>query len=140
MRYCDLTEQDTYIRLPKIDQGEVQLLWHCDYWDGPKSGLLLYNGKKHWFQVYQESDDSDFRDYYRRFLIIELSEAQLKEEEYWHALFQEKVGTHTDYVPQGKSHAEQLKPRELWHEFYEAYQKRQQLDLSQNHIVGWYET
>lgn len=35
-----------YAHLPQIDGGEVRLLWHCDFWDGPRSGLCLYQGRK----------------------------------------------------------------------------------------------
>src|SRR5215207_5227193 len=104
MMYSDLLRREDYLLLPEIDRGEVKLLWHSDFWDGPTSGMLLYRGKKHWFQVCDESDDPDLQDYYRRFLIIELSDRQLEEEEYWHSLFREKVGTHTDYEPQEVPH------------------------------------
>ena len=102
--------------------------------------MLLYQDEKYWFEIVAESDDPDFQDYYRRFLIIELSDQQLQEEEYWHELFREKVGNHTDYELQGIPHKEKLKPKDIWDEFYEPYQRRTEIDLSNNVVVGWYET
>jgi hypothetical protein len=140
MIYSELIHREDYLRLPKIDKSEVKLLWHSDYWDGPTSGMLLYRGKKRWFQVCDESDDPGLRDYYRRFLIVELSDRQLEEEEYWQGLFREKVGTHTDHELQGESQKGRVNPKEMWDGFYEPYQKRVKLDLSQNTVLGWYET
>ncbi|MEJ2749462.1 MAG: hypothetical protein P8183_16395 [Anaerolineae bacterium] len=122
--------------LPKVEKGQFKLLWHCDYWDGAKSGMLLYKDKKHWFQVFNENDD---KDYYRRFAIVELSESQLAEEESWHELFREKVGTHTDYGESGKRAVGTLKPQELWSEFYNAYKNRSPQDFSNNQVVAWFE-
>jgi hypothetical protein len=86
------------------------------------------------------SDDPDLRDYYRRFLIVELSDEQLREKEYWHNLFREKVGTHTDFEVQGKTLEEKLKPKETWDEFYRPYQQRKEVDLSDNLVIGWFES
>jgi len=122
--------------LPRIEQNHFQLLWHCDYWDGVKSGVLLYQDREFWFQVFSESDTAD---YYRRFAVLELSESQLQEEEYWHKLFQEKVGTHTDYDENSKRAVGALKPRDMWSEFYDAYQNRESPDFSNNIVVGWFE-
>src|SRR6266704_872833 len=97
VRLSELSEQDSYLQLPRIDRSEITLLWASDWWDGPKSGLLRYEGTKYWFELCSESDDPQFADYYRRFLIIQLSDEQMEEEEYWHELFREKVGHHTDF-------------------------------------------
>ena len=138
-RLLELSKTEDLVRLPKIDWHAAKLLWHDDYWDGPKSGLLLYQDKRYWFQVFEESDDSDLSDFFRRFVILELTEIQMKEEEHWHDLFREKVGTHTDYDESGMRVIGALKPEEMWHEFYDAYKKRQKPDLSNNIVIGWSE-
>lgn len=122
--------------IPKAQPDDLHMLWHSDYWDGPRSGLLLYRGQKLWFEVFDELDGGPI---YRRFLIVELSPEQLREEENWHELFRQKVGTHTDYDATQNRQLGALRPREMWHEFYDAYHKRTPLDLSNDLVVAWFE-
>jgi hypothetical protein len=49
---------------------------------------------------------------YRRFLVVHLTAEQLADEERWHELSREAVGTHTDYGEPGE-----LRPREGWARF-----------------------
>lgn len=86
--------------------------------------------------MFKESDEES---YHRRFAIIELSEAQLREEESWHELFKEKVGNHTDYDAHGNRFIGDITPRELWKEFYDKYSSRKPRDYSNNLVVGWFE-
>jgi hypothetical protein len=124
-----------YAHLPQRDRGEVQLLWHADYWDGPLNGLCRYRDRKCWFELCAEGEPEAGDKFYRRYLLLELGKDQLDEEEYWHRLFQEKVGTHADY---GEAQRE-VKPRHSWAEFYEPYQKRGKVDYSANPALGWFE-
>jgi hypothetical protein len=139
-RLLELATMEDLVRLTKIDWHSAKLLWHDDYCDGPKSGLLLYQNKRYWFQVFKDNEESNLSDYLRRFVILELTENQMKEEVHWHELFVEKVGTHTDYDENGKRVIGALKPEEIWHEFYDAYEKRQKPDLLNNIVIGWAET
>jgi hypothetical protein len=41
MKYSEATEGNDYLSLPQIDKGAVRLLGYSDFWDGPKSGLLM---------------------------------------------------------------------------------------------------
>jgi hypothetical protein len=138
-RLLELATTEDLVRLPKIDWHSAKLLWHDDYCDGPTSGLFLYQNKRYWFQVFDKSEDSNSPDYFRRFVILELTENQMKEEVHWHELFVEKVGTHTDYDESGKRVIGALKPKENWHEFYDAYEKRQKPNLLNNIVIGWAE-
>jgi hypothetical protein len=122
-----------YAHLPRIDRSEVRLLWHSGYWDGPTSGLCLYRGRRCWFEMCAEGDEGD--DFYRRFLLLELTKEQLDEEEHWHELFCRKVGTHCDH---DDARGEVL-PRESWHEFYDEHRKRGKVDYSGNPALGWFE-
>jgi hypothetical protein len=134
--FSDLQNNQDLSNLPKIEESHFQLLWDCDYWDGPKSGILLYQKRKLWFQMFNENAETDD---HRQFAIIELLESQLDEEEYWHELFKEKVGTHTDYDEYSKRPVGALKPREMWPEFYEIHKNRKPRDFSKNLVVGWFE-
>ncbi len=124
-----------YAHLPKVERSEVQLLWHSSFWDSPKSGLCLYQGRKVWFEMGAEADEDGTDGYYRRFLLLELSSEQLADEEYWHELFRQKVGTNCDHGEPAPG----LRPREMWREFYEPYQKRERTDYTRNRALGWFE-
>jgi hypothetical protein len=134
----DISEPGSYQRAPQVDRPEIRLLWHADYWDGPLSGVLLYHGERCWFEVVEEGD-SDADGWFRRCVILRLSTAQLAEEERWHELFRAKVGTHTDYDAEGRKHTDGVRPRELWHEFYEPYGKRSKPAYLENEVLGWFD-
>lgn len=59
LRRSELSADDAYRQLPEIQPRDFQLLWHCDYWDGPRSELLLYHGQRCWSEVFAENDDED---------------------------------------------------------------------------------
>jgi hypothetical protein len=136
---ADITNRENYLRAPRIARDEVRLLWHTDFWDGPRSGMLVYRGEECWFQVFAESED-DNSNWYRRFLVLRLTSEQHAEECRWHDLFRTKVGIHTDYDEQQGRPAEGfLWPRETWHEFYDASRERTPPDFSRNEVLGWFE-
>lgn len=131
------TTADNYRTLPQIPRADVSLLWHCDYWDGPITGLLLWHGERLWFQMIDESGENEAA-WYRRFLLIRLSEQQLRDETWWHELFRQHVGTHNDYK-RAEDDPGTVRPGEQWNSFYIPYSKRVPLDLSQNEVLGWFE-
>lgn len=135
---ADITGPDDCLRAPRIDWAEVRLLWHADFWDRPRSGLLAYRGEECWFAVVAERED-DGPGWYRRFAVLRLSAAQLAEEWRWHELFRQKVGVHTDYDERGHRSIGALRPREWWPEFYEAYRQRVPADFSRCEVLGWLE-
>ena len=122
-----------------IKRKDVKYLWHCDYWDGPISGICLYDGEKCWFDQVKEYNNRS-----RTFKVIRLTAEQLKEEEYWHALFEEKVSVGTSYdenerrctLEDGKTY---LRSYELHHEFYDEQKKnRKKQDFSKNEVIGYF--
>jgi hypothetical protein len=131
---CD----EKYRLIPLIDRDEIHLLWHSDFWDGPRSGMLLYRGDEFWFEVIAESAD-DVIGWYRRFAVIKLSMEQHAEEWRWHRLFQENVGAHTDYDDAGQRPLGSLQPEEKWPRFYQEYRNRMPRDFSGNEVVGWFQ-
>lgn len=136
MILADLQAPDAYLALPQIEKAAVRWQWPCDFWDGPITGVVLYEGVKYWAQQCAEHVEAE--PWYRRYLIIELSEEQLQDEEYWHRLFEEKVGTHT--CSHLAAEARKVKREDHWREFYEPYQQRTPPDFSQNRVVGWFES
>src|SRR5262245_51968463 len=97
MKLGEITGGQSYLSAAQIDRADLRFLWHSDFWDGPRSGMLVYRGEECWFEVIDESEGDD-ADWYRRFAVLRLSKEQHAEEVRWHQLFREKVGTHTDYV------------------------------------------
>ena len=138
MRLTDLPD-DCLTQLPRVDEDLLRVLWHCEYWDGPRSGVLLYMTQPHWFQIYGEEDSGRWQDWYGKFLVIWLTEEQYAEEAAAHRLFQEKVGSHVDYDSEGRPIQGKQKAQETWHEYYDEAKKRPELDLSGNEVVGWFE-
>jgi len=136
MRLRDFSP-DKVNKLTKVKRIDLKLLWQSEYWDGPLNGLLSYEGLKYWFQVFDEPND--YSPDVRKFLINELSSEQLREEEQWHELFRQKVGTHTEYDEDGKGQIGELRPEEEWHEFYDAYKNRLVRDFSNNQVISWFE-
>jgi hypothetical protein len=136
----ELSSGYAYRQLPQIPRSELQLLWHADYWDGPRSGLVLYRGERCWFEVVAENDDED-EPYvcWRLFAVLRLTPDPLAEEERWHALFREKVGTHTDYDASGVRHVGQLRPQKEGWDFYAAWAARTPMNPDDNEVLGWFD-
>jgi hypothetical protein len=134
---ADIAGPDGCERVPRIDRAEVRLLWHSSYWDGPRSGMLVYHGEPCWFEVVAESEAGG-EGGYRRVAVTRLSPDQLAEEQRWHDLFRQKVGVHNDYDERGQR-VWALQPVERHREFYEAYRQRTPRDLSGCEVLGWFE-
>lgn len=137
---ADMSVPNAYLQVPQIDRAEVRLLWHSDFWDGPRSGMLVFRGEECWFEVVAENDDDPTTTWYRRFGILRLTPEQHAEECKWHELFRTKVGVHTDYdEQQNRPSVGFLWPEEQWHEFYGPYRNRVPHDFSCNEVLGWFE-
>jgi len=118
-----------------IDIENVKILYENTRYDGPGSGVLIYNDKKYYFKIIHEIcfDDEKTEEYFlpenkkfdriRIFGIYDLTEDEWKEEEKWHSLFQKYVGEHLDHDEDGKIDFRKVKPEEEWHKFYDKYNK-----------------
>lgn len=81
-----------YDLLPWIEvHTEAKILYYSDYYDGPMTGMLLWNGKKYWFEMYKHFDDWNAP---RRYVVLEISEEDLQEEEARHQLWVECSGNY----------------------------------------------
>lgn len=117
----------------KLNWNDIRLLWYGDFWDGPMNGLCIYNDRKCWFEMIEESPDSPV-DAPRRFIVVNLSAQELADEEHWHDLFRSQVGTHMDV---GEPCPE-VKPKALHREFYEVYSQRRKPDYLDRPALGWF--
>lgn len=110
LKYADY--KDNYQHLPKIEK--IKLLYHLGYWDGPLSGICEIDGEKLYFKCVEEwidnnrypteaeDPENEFEPpWWRRFLIVRLTEQQLERIESRHKKFQRMVGLHTDYREDG---------------------------------------
>ncbi len=105
-----------------------------DFWDGPLSGVLAYQGRLRWFECcnFELAVDAEPR----RYLIHDLTDAEVADEEKWHALFVEHVGDHWTLSEDGRRGS--LKPEAESAKFYAPYSKRTPPDYATNPILGWF--
>jgi len=146
-----------YQDLPKLPI--MRKLWHCAYWDGAISGVCLVDNKHCWFECidqfnnYPENDYEDCESetwnfepgWYRRFLIVELTQDQFVDIEKRHNKFQRMVGTHTDYDEnghRGSFHLTDEITEETFNQFYAEAKVEPEFILeaaSDLYVLGWIE-
>lgn len=140
--------------------GKTRLLWHSNYWDGPHSGLMLWDGEKAWFNSYDEKfytvelssdeivemfnnepneywEEEDFFDYVsvRYFNVYHIDTRTLKELEDNHELFRTYVGTHTDYDFDGNRN-HNLRPYGEHKKFYKNKNECIEVDTNEDNVIG----
>lgn len=147
-------------------KGQTRMLWHHDYWDGPRSGVMLWKGEKCWFSIHQEysvpipltrEDMKDLviynstriekctveqwieYDNWREFKVYRIPEETMQAITHNHELFCKYVGTHTNYDESGSRHHE-LAPYSDHDKFYNDRNshKHYELDLSKCKVVGMF--
>jgi len=126
-------------KLSQIKPSDVKILWTSDWWDGPINGMLLYQNRKCWFDRFDRGASANPKNTLQRYIVIELTAGQIETEEYWHAVFVEKVGSHMVPDENGIRHTDRVKPRETWAEFYDPYKNREKADFSNNLVIGFFE-
>jgi len=112
-------------------KGATRILYHIGFWDGPLSGIMLWNGEKAYFKATEElvcdgaeiitdeeleREKKEFSDLglkleltdvqelmvYRPFDVFRIPIEDMAAIDDDHKRFQEFVGTHTDYNEEGK--------------------------------------
>ena len=109
-----------------------RLLWHCEYWDGPLSGIALHEGRKVWFWCADDVQE------HRLFHVFPLTDEEIAEEDRWHALFCEHVGTHTDYDEEGRRDVTAIRPHSEWNKFYDAAKDRPPRTYHEREAIGYF--
>lgn len=75
--------------LPRAKFGrefdQVRIEYETDHWDGPMSGMCSYHAKRFYFHCVEVGDSEDRKP--RKFVLLALTEQQLRDEEYWHQQF-----------------------------------------------------
>lgn len=129
-----------------MTKDEIIFLYHSGYWDGPLSGVCLYQGERLWFNNvhdYQsKTEDGKYLDM-RIYALHRLTAEEWKQEDYWHNLFKKHVGTHTSYKD-GKR-AGKVHEQSNWASFYEASKEatengsRKSKELNETNLVGYFD-
>lgn len=122
--------------IPQVPADKVRWLWHCGYWDGPLSGVVIYNGEKMWVDTFDHvfvPPESEMR----RMAIVRLTPEEWELEEKDHERFEKYVGRHTSYGEDGKRNVGALHPRENWDEYYS--QAVVKPNYQDHEVVGWFE-
>lgn len=113
-----------------------------DWWDYFLSGVVTYNGKRYYAYCGDENYDRR-KKWWRRYVLVDLTEEAWADEDERHAFFVEKVGSHFEFVDhQGRQvrNHEGLKNNKTWQEFYDRYPPHaERLDYTQFPVVGWFE-
>jgi len=149
------------IPLVADDGVDFRMLWHAGYWDGPLSGLCLYKGVHHYFQCVEdflkipnpqwkgpEDEEEDEFDYTRAFVIKTLKEDVLAELFRRHAVWNDLVGCHTDYVYEEKD-GRLHRRRKEWYDpknnpnnergnYWEIAKTWPRLSMEDGDVVAWW--
>lgn len=110
--------QGDYTLLPYLGRDwfcdRIRGLWYCGYYDGPLSGVCLYEGEKRWFTCAEEifynewtAADEDYPEMWepcmsRRFVVFGMTPEDTAYEVTRHEKFQAHVGWHCDFEPDGR--------------------------------------
>lgn len=108
------------------DEPDVEMLWHNGYWDGPLSGVALYDGEMVYFDMAEENDFNGNRMYNVYKLYEDEKEYLLSS----HEKFRKKVGSHTDHRP--GVYNPNLKKN--WMSYFK--KKRKSMELKKDVVLG----
>lgn len=147
-----------YDKFKKSSDGQTRLLYHLDFWDGPITGVLLWNGERCYFKMsadihtrepwsqeeidkYESTketnphyiDDKDYYEYdgFRQYAVYRVTPDTMAAIDYNHELFRTHVGTHTDYNEDDGKRAvgSGVKPRSEHHKWYDHPEVRKKHNL-----------
>jgi hypothetical protein len=119
--------------LPKLAPTDLRLMWVNDWYDGPLEAVVEHAGERQLMVLHDEGRADD--EVPMRWVLYRLSPEQWKEEERWHALFEEHVGHHWCFhhetpPPESPENHDALR-------FYEPYAKRAPRTLDPRSACGW---
>lgn len=129
-----------FTKLPVIRWDDIQLLTHSDYYDGPLSGTLLWEGTRYWYECQAYPWDNMTKEdnlfvFSQVFHLFELTDEEWAFEDEKHADFEKYVGTHTNYSANGTRSHEGMRPRDDWQNFYDKYRGIDTPILSRNPVA-----
>jgi DNA primase large subunit len=152
-------KQDALSSIPKIEIHQFWMLFTHMYYDGIINGVMSYEGKKYWFEMFDEFHELEYdkelddyfvkdNDWYRRYAVVEVS----------HELMQEAIEVNEDfvkYVGSGNQHSMddifenkhriigKLKEEASWKLFYEKHPRDYESTIPDRmrlgKVVAWFE-
>ena len=143
-RLVDLINGGDYRVAPELSKEAYRLLWIVDYYDVPISGGVEYQGRLHWFQMWNAAVRYETESFAPIYLVVQLANQQAAEETHRHNLFTQMVtnvwdydatSTRIDYLPDKVVNAS----AEAAGQFYRLQKVQPPLDLSNNEVVGWFQ-
>ena len=161
----EIKDPKRYKHLTEIRNNNNRLLYHLNFWDGPLSGVMLWEGERVFFNCidtffeiepwteeeinnYKDRNknnliDEDYFDYnqIRIFAVYRIEANVMESIDYNHERFRTYVGYHTDYNEEGKREIGNLKPSKLHDEFYKKPDllRKYELNLKDENILGYFE-
>ena len=144
-----------------LKNSNTRILYHMNYYDGPISGVCLYEGKKYYFDTIDEvveewtmndiqwfkhctenlkhgleinKEDRIQSNWYRIFAIFETPEESMEIIEEDHKLFQKYVGNHCNYDEFGCRNGT-VKENTEWSKYYKAKKKDPKIDVKNWKII-----
>ena len=118
--------------LPKLEANALRILWVNDWYDGPLEAVVEDAGERRLMVLHGDGGVDVERP--MRWVLFRLSPEQWKEEERWHALFEEHVGHHWCFhhepVPEPDNAPDSRR-------FYEPYADRTPRSLDASAACGW---
>lgn len=134
----ELRDKKPPSELLQLSSKDYQKIWISDYWDGPISGMLLFEERYCWFERIQEKEEEeDWTDWYRRFAVLNLSPEQLQKELDVHRDFQQYVGTRWDCLPMPDVPQLIEGQQQVFYDKHLAY--CQSRPFEQNEVIAWFE-
>jgi len=117
-------------------EDEPQMLWHCNYYDGPLSGIARYKGNIVWFDVGEYGDDAF--DSMRTYKLYELTKKEIEWEILVHNRWRNEGYTHCDYCDDFMDPTVKPDPKVkgIIQTFYEWFKKQPKRDYSNNRVIG----
>lgn len=138
---------DYRLQLPKLagDEMLMQISWR--WYDGPLSGIIAYRGHPYWiesrhddeFEQRVDEDGEVWTDWFKSFVLVELTSEQHQKFVRRHEVFRTHVGTYNDYDEMGKPLSPALRvihPKERWAGYFDS--KWEEPPLGDNRAIGWF--
>lgn len=139
-------DEKRWLSSPKLDG--VSWVYANDWWDYVLTGVVMYQGKRYYAYCGDENHygERKNRKWWRRYVVVDMTDEAWAEEDERHSFFKDKVGSHFDFVEcpktgrQVRNHAG-LKNQKTWQEFYDRYpsNETEKVDPKTFPVVGWFE-
>ena len=146
MNYSEINTNTYRKILPEIEKNSINIQWNDEWYDGPISGMLIYNNKQFRFEKIEEATENQEANegWFRRLIILELDELQLKNEYYWHDRFLKEVDAFKIDIT--KLSKEELNDINNLNEaftkkvqpYFDDFKKTYELFINNNKVIGWF--